>query len=101
MRNIRVLISLALMGLLFQQASFADEQKPMAGPPPFARVKSPEFNEDGTITFRIWAPKASEVKLHCAALLGDQSDLMERFDDEYWRIKSHASNIIALRLNRL
>jgi enterochelin esterase family protein len=58
----------------------------MAGPPPFARVKSPEINEDDSITFRIWAPKAGEVKLQCARLLGEQSDQMERFDDEYWRI---------------
>ena len=58
----------------------------LAGPPPFAQVKSPEFNADGTITFRIWAPKANEVKLQCADLLGDQSDQMERFDKEYWRI---------------
>lgn len=56
------------------------------GPPPFARVKSPEFNADGTITFRIWAPRAAEVRLQCEALVGDQSDKMERFDEEYWRI---------------
>jgi len=58
----------------------------MPGPPPFARVKSPEFNADSTITFRIWAPKATDVKLQCAALIGDQSDIMERFDREYWHI---------------
>jgi enterochelin esterase family protein len=73
------------MGLLFQYPS-AGKQKRMTGPPPFARVKSPQFNDDGTITFRIWAPKATEVKLQCAALLGDQSDQMKRFDEEYWRI---------------
>jgi enterochelin esterase family protein len=61
------------------------EQK-MPGTPPFARVKSPEFNSDGTITFRIWAPKASEVILQCSELIGDQSDTMERFDKEYWQI---------------
>ena len=64
----------------------AAKQQRMAGPPPHARVKSPEVNEDGTITFCIWAPKASEVKLQCARLLGGQSNQMERFDDEYWRI---------------
>jgi hypothetical protein len=86
MRAKRVFICFSIIGLLFQHLSFAGKQKRMAGPPPFARVKSPEFNEDGTVTFRIWAPKASEVKLQCAALLGDQSDQMERFDGEYWRI---------------
>jgi enterochelin esterase family protein len=58
----------------------------MHGPPPFARVKSPEFNEDGTITFRIWAPKATEVRLQCSGILGDQTDLLEKFNEEYWRI---------------
>ncbi len=81
MRTERVFICFFIVGLLFQQPSFA-----APGPPPFARVKSPEFNKDGTVTFRIWAPKASEVKLQCAALLGEQSDEMKRFDEEYWRI---------------
>jgi len=72
--------------VLIQSHSFAGKPKRMAGPPPFARVKSPETNPDGTITFRIWAPKADEVKLQCAGLLGKQSDQMERFDEEYWRI---------------
>lgn len=78
------LITLLIFNLCY--SAFAEQQERMPGPPPFARVKSPEFNEDGSITFRIWAPKASEVKLQCAALLADQSDKMERFDDEYWRI---------------
>jgi enterochelin esterase family protein len=86
MRAKRVFIYFFIVGLLFQHLSFAGKKKRMAGPPPFARVKSPEFNDDGTITFRIWAPKAGEVKLQCAALLGEQSDRMERFDEEYWRI---------------
>lgn len=81
MRAEHVFICFFIVGLLFQQPSFATP-----GPPPFARVKSPEFNKDGTVTFRIWAPKASEVKLQCAALLGEQSDEMKRFDEEYWRI---------------
>ena len=72
--------------LLLQQHTAGGKQKRMAGPPAFARFRSPEFNADGTITFRIWAPKAGEVKLQCAALLGKQSDQMERFDEEYWRI---------------
>jgi enterochelin esterase family protein len=62
------------------------QEQRMSGPPPFARVKSPEFNPDSTITFRIWAPRATEVKLECADLIGDQPDVMERFDEEYWRI---------------
>ena len=62
------------------------KEERMHGPPPFARVKSPEFNEDGTVTFRIWAPMASEVKLECGGILGNQSDLLERFDEEYWHI---------------
>jgi len=62
------------------------KEEMMHGPPPFARVKSPEYNKDGTITFRIWAPKANEIKLQCNGILGDQSDIMERFDEEYWRI---------------
>jgi len=70
--------------LLCQQAGFAAKQQRMAGPPPFARVRSPEFNADSTITFRIWAPKASEVRLECARLLGTHSNQMERFDKEYW-----------------
>lgn len=74
-----------LVILLFYSCP-AGVQGQTPGPPPFARVKSPEFNEDGTITFRIWAPKAAEVKLQCGGLLGDQSDLLERFDEEYWRI---------------
>jgi enterochelin esterase family protein len=63
-----------------------NKEQRLPGPPPFARVKSPEINADSTITFRIWAPKASEVKLQCAALIGDQSDIMEQFNEEYWRI---------------
>ena len=86
MQSNRWLIYVSGCLLLFQQHTFAANQKRMAGPPPFARVKSPEFNADSTITFRIWAPKASEVKLQCASLLGEQSDQMERFDKEYWRI---------------
>jgi enterochelin esterase family protein len=58
----------------------------LAGPPPYARFTSPERNADGSLTFRIWAPKASEVKLQCGALLGGQSDQLERFNGEYWRI---------------
>lgn len=81
-----LLIYVAGCLLLSQQVTLAGKQKLMGGPPPFARVKSPEFNSDGTITFRIWAPKAGEVKLQCAGLLGEQSDQMERFDEEYWRI---------------
>ena len=72
--------------LPFADPALAGKQEQMPGPPPFARVKSPEFNTDGTVTFRIWAPKASEVKLQCASLLGSQPDQMERFDEEYWRI---------------
>jgi enterochelin esterase family protein len=86
MRAKRLFICFSIIGLLFQHPFFAGKQKLMAGPPPFARVKSPELNKDGSITFRIWAPKASEVKLQCAALLGEQSDQMERFNEEYWRI---------------
>lgn len=82
----RVFICFLIICLLYQYPSFAGKQKRTAGPPPFAKFKSPEFNEDGSITFRIWAPKASEVKLQCAALLGEQSDQMEQFDEEYWRI---------------
>jgi enterochelin esterase family protein len=62
------------------------QEERLPGPPPFARVKSPEFNPDSTITFRIWAPSATEVKLQCDGLLGDQSDVLERFDGDYWRI---------------
>jgi enterochelin esterase family protein len=72
--------------MLFYTSSYAAEQRRMSGPPPFARVKSPEFNSNGTITFRIWAPKADEVKLECAALLDGQPNLLERFDQDYWRI---------------
>ena len=77
------IILLTLLVLLLVQCN---KEQQLSGPPPFARVKSPEFNPDSTITFRIWAPKATEVKLQCAALIGDQSDLLERFDEEYWRI---------------
>lgn len=70
-------------------ANEPNNEQRMPGPPPFARVKSPEFNTDGTITFRIWAPEAREVQLQCALLIGDQSDMMERFDEEYWRITIH------------
>lgn len=86
MRTERLYICFLVIGLLFQRSSFAGQKNQMPGPLPFARVKSPEFREDGSITFRIWAPKAGEVKLQCAALLGEQSDQMERFDEEYWRI---------------
>ena len=86
MRAKRIFFYFLIVGLLFLHPCFAGKQKPIAGPPPFARVKSPEFNSDGTITFRIWAPKAEEVKLQCAALLGETSDQMERFDEEYWRL---------------
>jgi hypothetical protein len=57
MRTKRVFICLLILGLLFQHPS-AGKQKRMPGPPPFAGVKSPQFNDDGTVTFRIWAPKA-------------------------------------------
>ncbi|MHC4431804.1 MAG: hypothetical protein ACYTBS_08190, partial [Planctomycetota bacterium] len=70
MRATRAVLNLLFITLLLLHPSFAGEQKLMPGPPPFARVKSPQFNADGTITFRIWAPKADEVKLQCAALLG-------------------------------
>lgn len=63
-----------------------DKEQAIPGPPPFARIKSPEFNADGTLTFRIWAPQATKVELQCDALLGDQSNLLKRFDEEYWRI---------------
>jgi len=86
MRSNYLLICVLGCSLLFQQHTFAAKQKRMAGPPPYARVRSPEFNADNTITFRIWAPKASEVKLQCAGLLGGQADQLERFDEEYWRI---------------
>jgi len=86
MRAKQRLICTLLGMLLCLPNAFAAKQQRMAGPPPFARVKSPEFNADGTVTFRIWAPKATEVKLQCAKLLGTQSDQMERFDEEYWRI---------------
>ena len=86
MKNSHLLIFILGCLVLIQSHSFAGKQTRMSGPPPFARVKSPETNPDGTITFRIWAPKADEVKLQCAGLLGKQSDQMERFDEEYWRI---------------
>ncbi len=79
-------ISLLASLLLYPFHAEAAKQKRMAGPPPYARVKSPEVHADGTISFRIWAPEAMEVTLQCAALLGEQSDQLERFDDEYWRI---------------
>ena len=62
------------------------KEENMHGPPPFARIKSPEFNADSTVTFRIWAPKATEVKLECAGIVGEQSDKLERYDEEYWCI---------------
>lgn len=82
----RLPIWLFMACLPFVDPARAGKQEQMPGPPPFATVKSPESNADGTITFRIWAPKASEVKLQCASLLGAQPDQMERFDEEYWRI---------------
>ena len=64
-----------------------DEQgQQRIGPPAFAMVKSPEFNPDSTVTFRIWAPWADTVRLESPALLGEQSDLLEKYDNEYWRI---------------
>lgn len=86
MRARCLFICLFLIGLSLSHATGAGKQDRTPGPPPFARVKSPEFNADGTLTFRIWAPKASEVTLQCASLLGAQSDRMERFDEEYWRL---------------
>lgn len=86
MRTTCLLVYVSGLLLLFQPLAFAEKQTRMAGPPPFARFKSPESNADGTVTFRLWAPKASEVKIQCASLLGEQSDLMERFDGEYWRV---------------
>ena len=86
-----LLIVLALLSCRTHHSGNENRDKPekeqlLPGPPPFARVKSPEFNPDSTITFRIWAPGATDVKLQCAALIGDQSDIMERFNGEYWRI---------------
>ena len=93
MKTIQITGLIILASIIFrcdhspiQNANETVKEQRMPGPPPFARVKSPEFNADGTITFRIWAPKASEVTLQCDALIGDQSNEMERFDEEYWRI---------------
>lgn len=86
MRTDHHLIHVSIILLLLPLNALAAKEQRLAGPPPFARVKSPEFNEDGTLTFRIWAPKATEVKLQCGGLLGEQPDQLERFDDEYWRI---------------
>jgi enterochelin esterase family protein len=82
------LVGVWFFGCNEHQGKLKSEKKEeiMHGPPPFARVKSPESNSDGTITFRIWAPKATEVKLQCPGILSNQPDLMERFDEEFWRI---------------
>ena len=86
MKFCRVILWLFVFYIFNPSSSYAEKQKRIPGPPPFARVKSPEYNDDGSITFRIWAPKATQVKLECAALLADQSNVMQRFDQEYWHI---------------
>jgi len=61
-----------------------DQQHHMG--PPFLRVNSPEFNSDSTITFRIWAPNAGEIKLDSPELLNGQPDSLTKQDDGVWSI---------------
>lgn len=46
-------------------------------------IKSPEVNDDGTVTFRLYAPHAQEVTLH-GSFLGQKGAKMQRGDNALW-----------------
>ena len=62
--------------IIFTRFAFA-QQQPLPRPP----VISPEVHSDGRVTFRLKAPNAKEVQLHCE---GVPNSKMGRNDDGVW-----------------
>ena len=61
-------------------------QQRRIGPPPWTMANSPEKHEDGTVSFRIWAPNAEEVTLE-SELLGGQPSALQRGENDMWSIR--------------
>lgn len=84
------LFSTLLVAVLFFQVqeSSANEsnknKQKRGGPPPFMMVNSPKFNSDGTVTFRIWAPSATDVKLNAGGLLNGAQAVLAKTSEGVW-----------------
>ncbi len=79
-RNRRGKMTLRLMMTLVLVAGTLAAQ----GPP--APVRSPEVRPDGTVTFRLRAPKAEQVELVGEVLQGKRSQAMTKGDDGVWSV---------------
>jgi enterochelin esterase-like enzyme len=59
----RLLVSMAVFGLVWAGSPMASAQLPRRQPTPNDRLKSAEVAPDKKVTFRIYAPKADEVSI--------------------------------------
>ncbi|MFZ1010257.1 MAG: alpha/beta hydrolase-fold protein [Candidatus Sulfotelmatobacter sp.] len=75
-----------LLAVLLLSSSFSASQEKKAEPaPPPAPVVSPEVHADGSVTFRLQAPNAKEVKLD---LEGADPSEMRKDDQGVWTVTS-------------
>ena len=64
-------------------AQVSSAQQPAAQP---AQVRSPEVLADRRVTFRLTAPKASEVHLTCECVLGQKPSALQKDDKGVWSV---------------
>lgn len=75
--------SLLALFLLLGGFAFAQQAKPAAQAFPLAPLVSPEVHADGSVTFRLRAPNAQEVKL---AREGTEPIAMQKDDQGVWSV---------------
>jgi enterochelin esterase-like enzyme len=81
----QTLFPVGLVGLLALAAAPATvAQQPKKGPNPAAAVTSPEVHPDKKVTFRIYAPKASEVTLRGDWMEGAGALKLEKDEKGVW-----------------
>jgi enterochelin esterase-like enzyme len=87
--NFLSLSLILLIIFLFQAPDFLfsqENKQQRVGPPSWTMANSPEIHSDGTVSFRIWAPEAGEVKME-SELLEGQYSLLTKGDNNIWSIQ--------------
>jgi len=76
---------LSLLGLILVCCAFAQAPNPPA-PNPAANVRSPEIHPDGKITFRLYAPKVTEVSMRGEWMPGSDRAALVKDETGVWSV---------------